>query len=148
MANITFQSRVIWTGTGVSSDAVTGPHTVRIDEPKSLGGENSGPNPVEYILSALGGCLVVLLTAFAPAHHVELNDVRVEVEGDLDPDGFQGLSDVRPGFSEIRYQIQIDSPSSQDKIEALKNHAIRVCPVKDTLTGVPIKEQRPAQSLR
>jgi uncharacterized OsmC-like protein len=147
MANLTFQSCVTWTGSGVSSDAVTGPHTVRIDEPKSLGGKNTGPNPVEYILSALGGCMVVLISAFAPAHEVELKDVRVDVEGDLDPDGFQGLSDVRPGFSEIRYQIHIDSPSSQGRIEALKAHVLRACPVKDTLTGVPIKELRPVSSV-
>jgi len=143
MANMTFQSRVKWTGSGVSSDAVTGPHTVRIDEPEALGGENTGPNPVEYILSALGGCLVVLLSAFAPQHGVELNDLRVDVEGDLDPDGFMGRSDVRPGFSEIRYKIHIISPSPEEKVEALKAHAIRICPVKDTLRGVAVQEQMP-----
>lgn len=139
MANITFKSDVKWTGSGVSSDAQSGPHTLRIDEPESLGGENTGPNPVELILSALGGCLVVLANAFAPAHGVEISDVKVEVEGDLDPDGFLGKSDVRPGFSEIRYKLLIDSPSHADRIAELTEHVLSVCPVKDTLSGVPVK---------
>lgn len=139
MANITFKSDVKWTGSGVSSDAVSGPHTLRIDEPESLGGENTGPNPVELILSALGSCLVVLVNAFAPAHEVEVKDVQVEVEGDLDPDGFMGLSDVRPGFSEIRYKLNIDSPSPAGNVAKLTEHVLTACPVKDTLAGVPVK---------
>lgn len=139
MANITFKSDVKWSGQGVSSDAVSGPHTLRIDEPEALGGTNTGPNPVELLLSALGGCLVVLVNAFAPAHGVEVNDVSVDVEGDLDPDGFQGLSDVRPGFSEIRYKLNIDSPSPTEKVQELTEHILRACPVKDTLAGVPVK---------
>jgi uncharacterized OsmC-like protein len=139
MANITFKSDVKWTGQGVSCDAISGSHTIRIDEPPVLGGTDTGPNPVELLLSGLGGCLVVLVNAFAPAHGVEVTDVKVEVAGDIDPDGFMGKSDVRPGFSEIRYKLTIDSPSSAEKVAELKAHAIKACPVKDTLTGVPVK---------
>ncbi len=31
-----------------------------IDEPKALGGNDAGANPVEYILAALSGCLNVV----------------------------------------------------------------------------------------
>jgi uncharacterized OsmC-like protein len=77
--------------------------------------------------------------AFAPAHGVEINDVKVSVEGDLDPDGFPGKSDVHPGFSEIRCNLQVDSPSPAEKVAQLIEQAEQACPVKDTLTGVPIK---------
>jgi uncharacterized OsmC-like protein len=139
MANITFKSDVKWTGQGVSCDAISGNHTIRIDEPPVLGGKDTGPNPVELLLSALGGCLVVLVNAFAPAHGVEVTDVKVEVAGDLDPDGFMGKSDARPGFSEIRYKLTIDSPSAAEKVAELTAHVLKSCPVKDTLTGVPMK---------
>jgi len=139
MANITFKSDVKWTRDGVSSDAQSGLHTLRIDEPESLGGKDSGPNPVELLLSALGGCLVVLANAFAPTHDVEVRDVNVEVEGDLDPDGFLGLSEARPGFSEIRYKLIIDSPSPAENIAKLTEHIASACPVKDTLAGVPVR---------
>lgn len=141
MANMTFTSTVQWTGEGVSADATSGGHTIRIDEPASLGGMDTGQNPVQLILSSLGGCLTVLINAFAPAHEVEIRDVSVEVEGDLDPDAFMGKSDARTGFSEIRYKINIDSSSEPEKVAALRDHAIRACPVKDTLTGVGVKEE-------
>jgi len=139
MAKMTFNSEVRWTGKGVSCDAISGAHTVRIDEPASLGGENTGQNPIELLLSGLGGCLVVLVNSFASSHNVEVKDVKVEVYGDLDPDGFLGLSDVRPGFSEIRYKLNIDSPSPAENIAALTEHVTRACPVKDTFKGVTVK---------
>ncbi|MCF6263765.1 MAG: OsmC family protein [Xanthomonadales bacterium] len=139
MPKMKFKSKVTWTGHSVSSDAVSGAHTLRIDEPKYLGGEDTGSNPVELILSALGGCLIVLVNAFAPAHDVEVRDVVVEVEGDLDPDGMFGKSDARRGFSEIRFNLKIDSPSSPKKIRELTQHVTDACPVKDTLSGVPVK---------
>jgi len=139
MANITFKSNVKWTGQSVSSEAIAGSHALRIDEPEALGGEDTGPNPVELILSALGGCMVVLANAFAPAHGVEIRDVEVAVEGDLDPDGMFGNSNVRTGFSEIRFNLQIDSPSPSGKIGELVRHVIDACPVKDTLAGVPVR---------
>jgi uncharacterized OsmC-like protein len=138
MANVVFSSNVEWTGTGVQSDATSGQHVIRIDEPESLGGTNTGPNPVELILSALGGCLVVLVNAFAPAHNVMVKAVSIKVEGDLDPDGFMGKSDVRPGFSAIRYALDVASDSATEDIAALIAHVERSCPVKDTLEGVSV----------
>jgi uncharacterized OsmC-like protein len=138
MANIVFKSEVKWTGTGLQCDAQTGDHVIRIDEPESLGGSNTGPNPVELVLDALGGCLVILMNAFAPAHGVELKSVSAKVEGDLDPDGFMGRSDVRPGFSAMRYRLEVESDSDPAKLADLIEHVERACPVKDTLKGLPI----------
>jgi uncharacterized OsmC-like protein len=44
-------------------------------------------------------------------------------------------ANVRPGFLEIRYYIDIDSPSTPEKVQALIEHVERVCPVKDTFRG-------------
>ncbi len=88
MPKLTFQSDVSWSGEGVRSIAQIGDRQVVIDEPKSLGGTDQGPNPVEYLLAALGGCISILVSMFADRHKVELKGVKVHVEGDLDPDGF------------------------------------------------------------
>jgi putative redox protein len=34
-------------------------HAVGIDEPTGIGGTDSGPNPVELVLAALGGCKAI-----------------------------------------------------------------------------------------
>lgn len=139
MATKTFQSDVKWTGEGVLSIADIGGKKVIIDEPLSLGGTDKGPNPVEYVLAALGGCINVLVTTFAESFDVEIKDVQVHIEGDLDPDGFLGKNpNVRPGYEEIRYRVELDSPSPQEKINALLEHVDKICPVKDTLEGTRV----------
>lgn len=139
MATVTFQSDVKWTGEGVLSIADIGGKEVIIDEPPSLGGTDKGPNPVEYILAALGGCINVLVTSFAENFEVEVKDVQVHIEGDLDPNGFLGKNpNVRPGYEEIRYHVELDSPSPQENIDALLEHVDKVCPVKDTLQGTRV----------
>ena len=139
MATKTFQSDVKWTGEGVLSIADIGGKEVIIDEPPSLGGTDKGPNPVEYILAALGGCINVLVTTFAESFDVEIKDVQVHIEGDLDSDGFLGKNpNVRPGYEEIRYRVELDSPSPQEKINALLEHVDKICPVKDTLEGTRV----------
>ncbi len=139
MANVTFRSDVKWSREGVLSIADIGGKEVIIDEPPSLGGTDKGPNPVEYILAALGGCINVLVTSFADKFDVVVEDVEVHLEGDLDPDGFLGKNpNVRPGYEEIRYSISLKSPSPQTNIDALLTHVDKVCPVKDTLAGTRV----------
>lgn len=138
MPKLTFSANVVWSGESVRSVAHINGKQVMIDEPPSLGGTDQGPNPVELVLAALGGCLNVLITSFAKQHGVELQGSKVYVEGDLDPNGFLEKDlNVRPGFQEIRYRIDIDSSSAPERIQALIEHVERVCPVKDILRGVP-----------
>ncbi|WP_077328420.1 OsmC family protein [Virgibacillus siamensis] len=140
MANVTFASEVTWSGNGVLSTADVQGKKFNIDEPRELGGTDQAPNPVEYLLGALGGCINVLVTSFAKQFSVEVKDLSVHIEGDLDPDGFQGKNpNVRPGYQEIRYRIDIDSPSPDENVKALIEHVEKVCPVKDTLQGTAVK---------
>ena len=43
-------------GAGVDSTASVRQFSVRVDEPDGLGGLDTAPSPVEYILVALGSC--------------------------------------------------------------------------------------------
>jgi len=50
------EAKVSWTG-GVSFKAESGTgHTVTLDGPPNLGGENLGARPMELLLMGLGGC--------------------------------------------------------------------------------------------
>jgi len=139
MAKTTFTSTVEWTGTAVQSVAKIRSHEVVIDEPPGLGGQDQGPTPVELLLAGLGGCLNVLIAGLAPRYGVELTHVTTTVEGDLDPDGFREIDGaVRSGYFAIRYRIHVESSSPGPQVDALIRHAERVCPVKDTLKGVPV----------
>jgi uncharacterized OsmC-like protein len=106
-----------------------------IDEPKSLGGTDTGMNPVEALLASLGACQSIVARVYAPKFGVKLDDFRVEVEGDIDLDGFFNRSDVRPGYSEIRYTFYIKTDSPREKVEEFISFLERKCPVGDTIAN-------------
>lgn len=108
---------------------------ITVDEPKSLGGTDTGMNPVEMVLGALGACQAIVAGAFAKQHDMTFNDFWVELEGDLDTDGFLGLSDVRKGYSEIRYNIHIDTDEPREKVEKFIEFIEATCPVGDTIAN-------------
>ncbi|MDX9955644.1 MAG: OsmC family protein, partial [Anaerolineae bacterium] len=92
--------------------------TVIIDEPESLGGTNTGMTPVEAMLMALGSCQCIVAAAFAKAKKINLEEVWVELEGDLDSNGFlRGAEGVRNGFQEVRLKLHLKSDASQEQLE-------------------------------
>ncbi|SEM61481.1 OsmC-like protein [Paenibacillus sp. cl141a] len=48
-----------------------------IDEPQSLGGTDTGMNPVEALLASLGACQSIVARVYAPKFDVVLEDFRV-----------------------------------------------------------------------
>jgi len=120
---------------GLSVESETRGFKIVMDEPKSLGGSNQGMNPVEGLLVSLGSCLVIVGAAFAKSHGIDLQDIRVETEGDLDPAGFlQGKEGVRPGYQEVRFTVHIKSDSPEDKLQEFYEFMESRCPVSDTLS--------------
>lgn len=110
-------------------------HKIIVDEPASLGGTDKGMNPVELLLSALGACQSIVARTYAKKFDIDLQNFWVELEGDIDLDGFFGRSDVRPGFLEIRYTFHIETSAPDEKIQAYKEYIESHCPVGDTIAN-------------
>lgn len=108
---------------------------ITIDEPKSLGGTDEGMNPVELMLCALGACQSIVARVYARKFGITLEDFWVELEGDLDTDGFMNKSDVRRGYSDIRYNIHIKTDAPREKVEEFVEFIERTCPVGDTIAN-------------
>lgn len=131
------RAAVQFTATGrsagsVATDVRARQHTFVVDEPASLGGDDSATNPVEYALGALIGCQVVTYRFWASRLGIELDDVRIEAVGDLDVRGFFGLEEgVRPGFGEIRLDVQLIGPESAERYAQLHAAVDERCPVLD-----------------
>ena len=122
---------------GLSSEAAIRDFRFSVDEPPALGGADSGPNPVELVLAALGACQEITYRLYAETLGIPLNHVSVKVEGRLDLRGFFAVEDgVRPGFRDIRATVEIDSPADAEDIERLKEVVDRHCPVLDILRNV------------
>lgn len=83
--------------------------------------------------------MTIVTTLLAPKFKVELEDFYVDIEGDLDSDGYTGKDpDVRIGLQDIRYTMHIKSSAPEKNIQRLCDTVAKYCPVKDTLRGVPV----------
>lgn len=94
-------------------------HNLEIDEPKELGGTDKGPNPVELILAALGGCQEIVLRFYGKKLGIDIQSVETTVDGDLDLGGFLGVPNVRPGFQKITSTTKVKVKGNPEKISEL-----------------------------
>lgn len=71
---------VMENGVGKFSQYVnTGGHILVADEPKSVGGENAGPNPYDFLLTALGACSAMTMRIYADFKKLPLERVAVKL---------------------------------------------------------------------
>lgn len=138
-AKVTFNSSSRLTE-GFRSEVSIRQHRLAADEPPALGGADSGPNPVELILAALGTCQEITYRAYATAMGIPLDSVSVELAGDIDLRGFFAVDEsVRSGYQNIRGTVNIESSASEADLQKLRAAVDAHCPVLDILTNkVPV----------
>ncbi|MFP4460985.1 MAG: OsmC family protein [Thermotogota bacterium] len=131
---------------GISENATkitvkAGKFTLIVDEPAQLGGTDEGANPVEFVLAALAGCLNVVGNMVAKEMGFEIKFLSFDLEGELDPAAFMGKSnDVRPGYQEIRVNVNVDSDADEQTLNKWLETIERRCPVSDNLENpTPVK---------
>lgn len=67
-------------GQGRYQQAVlAGKHELIADEPVSMGGDDAGPAPFDFLLSALGACTSMTLRMYAERKGIALRQVTVEL---------------------------------------------------------------------
>ncbi|MDH3300558.1 MAG: OsmC family protein [Acidimicrobiia bacterium] len=134
-----WNASVSWKGGFRSEARIRDFAPIPSDEPGGLGGTDSGPNPVEQLLAALGNCLAVGYAANATAAGIELKDLTIELEGDLDLHTFLGLSQGNAGYESISVRVNIDSDASPEEIQAMHDKVVGTSPVGHTLSrAVPV----------
>jgi len=110
------------------------------DEPGTLDGTDSGPNPVEQILAAYGNCLAVGYAANATVAGIEIKDLSIELEGDLDLHTFLGLKEGNAGYDNITVKVNIDTDASPEALQELHDKVSNTSPVGHTLgRAIPVK---------
>jgi uncharacterized OsmC-like protein len=125
IATFTADSRQV---EGLRSETKIRQFAVTVDEPPSLGGTDTGPNPVELVLAALA------TRAYATALGIPLESVSVKLEGTLDLRGFFAVKDgVRAGFNDVRGVVNLKSSAPAAELAKLKEVVDGHCPVLDIL---------------
>lgn len=71
-----------WMGKMQFNTLVNG-HTIVMDAPERVGGEDNGPIPKPFILTALSGCTGMDIVAILRKAQTEVKDLTIRVKGEL-----------------------------------------------------------------
>ena len=99
-------------------------------------GEDQAPNPVEFVLHGLAGCLTTSLVYHAAARGHKITKVESTLEGDLDLHGFLGMDEkVRSGYSNIRITMKVEGDVPEETLAELIEVAKARSPVFDAVSN-------------
>ena len=73
---------VQWMGK-MQFNALVNGHTVVMDGPEKVGGEDNGPIPKPFVLTALAGCTGMDIAAILRKAQKEVNDFEMKVTGEI-----------------------------------------------------------------
>ncbi len=108
-----------------------------VDEPEALGGTDVAPNPVEYVLAAFAGCLNVMGHLIAKEMGFELKNLKIEMEGNLNPAKLFGKSDEeRAGYKNIVVKLIPETEADESILEKWLHEVESRCPVSDNLQNI------------
>ena len=119
--------------------STVGQHTpVVVDEPLHLFGQDTAPAPGEIVLSGLGGCLAVGITAVATWKQVTLSKLELFLEGDIGNPAAWGAGGAEKlptemGFQAIRVKVVIEGDAPRDVLDQIVAHANLYSPVANSL---------------
>ncbi|MFG1461430.1 OsmC family protein [Xanthobacter sp. DSM 24535] len=111
---------------------------VVVDEPPHLFGQDTAPAPGEIVLSALGGCLAVGITAVATWKNVKLSKLELQVEGDIGNTAAWGAGGAerepaQMGFQDIRVKVTIEGDATREELAEIVKRANYFSPVANTM---------------
>ena len=105
-------------GYGFGKEQIKKDFTISVDEPTELGGTNQFANPQEHLLGAMNACIMVGYVVGCSMAGIELEELRIETEGDIDLRGFLGLDpNIKPGYDEISYTVHIKGKGTLDQFQ-------------------------------
>ena len=98
-------------GEGFHSDVSIRDHRIAVDEPESLGGDDQGPTPMEYIFAGLASCKAITIRMYAERKKWSLDKVDVQVR-------YESVKDQQPTVhAELTIEGDLDSAQKARLIE-------------------------------
>lgn len=121
------------TGVGFRTECSMEGHTVIIDQPGPMSGDD-GPNPLLYQLVSLAGCLSAISRIVASQRRIDLRGIRVAIRAEIDTDFLMGATtEGRAGFSSINASVDLDSDMARAEKLVFLAEVDRRCPISDIL---------------
>jgi len=115
-------------------------HTMIADEPSSIGGEDFGPSPYEYLNAGLAACTVMTLKMYAERKNWDLQEVFVYISHSKKHSDALQLDVETPGYLDhISKKLKFVGNLDEKQKERLKVIASK-CPVHKTIASEVIFE--------
>lgn len=114
---------------GLQHEIKTAHHTLLADAGKDIGGTETGPDPHELMLAALGACTSMTLQLFAKRREWKLTSVNVKLREERVDDP------QNPGkqMFKITRAVHLEGDLTEEQLETLKSIADK-CPIHKLLT--------------
>jgi putative redox protein len=120
-------SKVVLINRNYLAEAKMRNHFAVLDEPLDRGGDNNGPTPVEYLLTAIGGCVSMTLRMYAERKKWDVGEITVNVtqKEELTSDGIK-----KSLVEEISFEKEITEVQKTKVLEIAGK-----CPVAKMVKG-------------
>jgi pyruvate dehydrogenase E2 component (dihydrolipoamide acetyltransferase) len=97
---------------------------VPFDEPESMGGGGTGPDPVEHLLGALGSCLSLSVRTMADRDGIQVDNIETTVEG----------TPEHGPLESVAVELGLATDAGDEDVERVVTKAERACYVARSLS--------------
>ena len=123
-------------------ELTNGTHTFFADEPESLGGEDTAPNPYDYLLGGLAACKIITLQMYAQRKGWQVDDITMTLSHErVDAADLPESTSTSGKVAVINVDLSFGGDLDQTQIERLKQISDK-CPVQKTITNEVIVRSR------
>jgi uncharacterized OsmC-like protein len=125
---------VRWTGE-LQTQAFVRNHSFAVGQPASFDTQDAAPSALEYLLAALGGCLVAGFQWRASRRGIQIQNLEVSLKAQADNIlVFLGIEESgHPGLRGVEGSLYVDADAEDDALQALWEETQLRCPVTQSL---------------
>lgn len=127
---MTHQVETQWMGK-MQFNALVNGHTIVMDGPERVGGEDNGPIPKPLLLTALSGCTGMDVVSLLRKQGVEIKDFDIVVSGEISKQHPIEYTSIH-----LAYNFNGDESSKQAALNAVTDSQEKFCGVSNMLKKI------------
>lgn len=127
---MTHEIETQWMGK-MQFNALVNGHTIVMDAPERVGGEDNGPIPKPFILTALSGCTGMDIAAILRKSGKEVTDLNIKVSGEISKQAPIVYTDIH-----MVYDFTGPVENKEAALQAVKDSQEKYCGVSHMLKKI------------
>lgn len=112
-------------------NALVNGHTVVMDAPERVGGDDSGPIPKPFVLSALSGCTGMDVVALLKKQRKQLHDLTLKVSGEISKQ-----PPIEYVSAHVLYEMKGEAEDEAAAMDAVTRSQEQICGVSHMLKKI------------